>query len=355
VSAVKVTLIVETMRHRVPGGIGVATQALRDGLSEHDDVSVVEYWARGGTGGRSSMLPQPLLYEAWSRFGRPQVGGGDVLHAPMLFGPTADRVPTVLTVHDLAWRDEQDVRSSRSVRLHERMWRRVVASEVTVVTSTEVMAGSLVEAGIPAGRCVVIPLGVSSRDGHDVGETLPSGNPYVLSVATLEPRKNLAGLLKAFELSGLWNDGYELIIVGPDGWEVDVSALVGSQPREVAQQVRVLGYVSDVDLAELYRGAGVAAYPSFSEGFGLPVLEAMSWGTPVLTSSGGSTAEVAGAAGVLVDPSQPADIAAGLLAAVDPARRKALRAAGLARAAELSWDRHVEQTVDLYRTVGNGR
>jgi len=359
---VNVTLIVETLRHRVPGGIGVATQALRDRLIASDDVVVDEYWARGGVGGQSSMLPRPLLYEAWSRVGRPAIGGPstsergiDVLHAPMLFGPTQCGVPTIFTVHDLAWRGDHDVRSRRSVRLHERMWQRIVASRATVITSTETMAGTLVEAGLAAERCVVIPLGVESREAVEPSEILEPGSPYILSVSTLEPRKNLAGLLDAFRLSGLWSDGYELVIVGPDGWELEIATLIETQPREVAQGVRTLGYVSDAELGALYRAAAAAAYPSFSEGFGLPVLEAMSWGTPVVTSSHGSTAEVAGAAGILVDPSRPDDIAAGLVAATDPARRAGLGAAGLARAAELSWDSHVERTIGLYRDVSGSR
>lgn len=273
----------------------------------------------------------------------------------MLFGPTGNGRKTVFTVHDLAWRDARDARSARSTRLHERMWKRVVASDATVITSTEAGARVLVDSGLGTDRCFVVPLGVGPRENSAVSETLVPTAPYLLSVSTLEPRKNLPGLIDGFRISRLWDEGFELVVVGPDGWELDVAALIDRQPAEVARRVRVLGFVSSADLGGLYRSASAAAYPSFSEGFGLPVLEAMSWGTPVVTSEGASTAEVAGGAAVLVDPADPSDIAAGLMAAVDRDDREAFAAAGRARAEELSWDRHIDRTVDLYRTVlGDG-
>ena len=160
----------------------------------------------------------------------------------------------------------------------------------------------------------VPPFGGLSPDG-------PSADgDYVLAVGTLEPRKNLERAAEAASLAGV-----ELRVVGARGWG-------GVSPNGV----RWLGEVGDDELARLLRGARALVYPSLYEGFGIPILEAMSVGTPVVTSRGGATEEVAGGAAVLVDPLDPASIAAG----IDDAdrRRDELRALGLARARSFSWD-----------------
>jgi glycosyltransferase involved in cell wall biosynthesis len=141
---------------------------------------------------------------------------------------------------------------------------------------------------------------------------------YVLAVSTLEPRKNLGRIAEAARLAGL-----ELRVAGARGW------------GGIATEGWV-GAVDDAELARLYRGALCLAYPSLYEGFGIPVLEAMACGTPVVTSAGGATAEVAADAAVLVDPLEPESIAAGLHEAIR--RRDELRERGLARARDYSWD-----------------
>jgi glycosyltransferase involved in cell wall biosynthesis len=156
---------------------------------------------------------------------------------------------------------------------------------------------------------------------------------YVLAVGTLEPRKNLERLADATRRLGV-----ELRVVGAAGW--------GNV------NVRSLGEVSDEELARLYRGARVVAYPSLYEGFGIPVLEAMATGTPVVTSAGGATEEVAGGAAVLVDPRDVASIASGIEEAA--ARRDELRARGFERARAFRWDDVARQTVAVYEEAANG-
>jgi glycosyltransferase involved in cell wall biosynthesis len=155
-----------------------------------------------------------------------------------------------------------------------------------------------------------------------------AGGDYVLAVGTLEPRKNLARVVLAAERARI-----DVRVVGAQGWgDVDVPTS---------------GFVSDEELARLYRGAAALVYPSLYEGFGLPVLEAMATGTPVVTSLGGATAELADGAAVLVDPLDVDAIAGGIEEAV--ARREQLREAGLARSRSFSWRTAAGATVDVYR------
>jgi len=156
---------------------------------------------------------------------------------------------------------------------------------------------------------------------------------YVLAVGTLEPRKNLPRLIEAAR--GL---DAELRIVGARGWgDVDVDE----------SRVHWLGEVPDEELAILYRGARCVAYPSLYEGFGYPVAEAMACGTPVVTSTGGATEEIAGGAAVLVDPLDPSSIRAGIEEAI--ARRDELVPLGLERAKAFAPDRFAEATIAVYR------
>ena len=184
--------------------------------------------------------------------------------------------------------------------------------------------------GVPEERIRVIPL--AAGDAFGTAGAAADGD-YVLAVGTLEPRKNLARLAEGARRAGL-----ELRVVGARGW--------GGVQADGAG-VRWLGHVPDAELAALYRGALCVAYPSLYEGFGLPVLEAMACGAPVVTSRGSATEEIAGDAAVLVDPADPASIAAGLEEAIG--RREELGALGRERAAGFSWDRVAEQTVDVYR------
>jgi glycosyltransferase involved in cell wall biosynthesis len=175
-------------------------------------------------------------------------------------------------------------------------------------------------------------IGVPPPEGLSPEGSRADGD-YVLAVGTLEPRKNLARAAEAAAQAGA-----ELRVVGARGWG-DVEA----------NGVRWLGEVDDAELARLLRGARALVYPSLYEGFGIPILEAMSVGTPVVTSRGGATEEVAGGAAVLVDPLDPASIAAGLDEA--DRRRDELRALGLVRVAEFTWDDVARRTVDVYRTA----
>jgi glycosyltransferase involved in cell wall biosynthesis len=254
----------------------------------------------------------------------------DVLHCTTYYGPLAPRTPTVVTVHDLAvWKHPEAF--GRWTRTYvPRVVPRVVRAARRVIAVSEFTASELERVlRVPRERIRVVPNGVDDAFSAEGART---DGDYVLALGTLEPRKNLA---RAVDAAG--HLGIELRIAGAPGWGgVDVRGA----------HVTWLGRVADSELATLLRGARCLVYPSLYEGFGIPVLEAMACGTPVVTSRGGATEEVAGGAAVLVDPLDSADIAAGIERA--DREHEALREAGLARAREFTWDATARATRAVY-------
>ncbi len=256
----------------------------------------------------------------------------EVLHCPTFRAPLARPVcPLVVTVHDLAVLRHPETFNQWTRRYSRLCVPRVARSARLLIAVSEHTKRELVEVlGTPEERIRVVPNGVAEVFGPD-GPAEPGD--YVLAVGTLEPRKNLARLAEATRRLGV-----ELRIAGGGGWgRVELGGT----------GVRVLGRVPDEELARLYRGARCLAYPSLYEGFGIPIVEAMACGAPVVTSRGGATEEVAGGAAVLVDPLDPAAIAAGIEEAA--ARREQLVPAGLARARDFSWAETARRTADVYR------
>jgi len=174
---------------------------------------------------------------------------------------------------------------------------------------------------------------------------------YVLWVGTIEPRKNLPRLLDAF--AALTTDA-QLVLVGPQGWNEELGARLAALPASVRERIRVLGFVPHDDLAPLYAGAAAFAFPSLLEGFGFPVVEAMAQGTPVVTSRGTSTEEIAGEAGLLVDPRDTAALSAALQQVLDDGALAAhVGALGRERAALYTWDRSADLVLEAYREVAS--
>ncbi|HKY23960.1 MAG TPA: glycosyltransferase family 1 protein [Gaiella sp.] len=286
----------------------------------------LELLSFGGAGRASSVVRDALWYPvALGRRARTL----DVLHCTTFRGPTRAGVPTVLTVHDLAILRAPEA-FPRWHRLYGRAGlRRVLRAADAIVAVSEFSRAETIElAGVPAERIRVIPHGVDSVFTSDGRR---AHGDYVLAVGTLEPRKNLARAVEAAREAGV-----ALRVVGARGWGgVEVDGWVGEIP--------------DTELAALYRGARCVLYPSLYEGFGLPVLEAMACGTPVVTSVATAMEEVAGGAAIFVDPLDVAAIAQGIHEAAD--RRDELVAAGLARAGELTWERAADSVVELWREL----
>jgi len=175
--------------------------------------------------------------------------------------------------------------------------------------------------------------------------------PYVLTVGTIEPRKNHVRLIKAFEVVASAFPALKLVIAGKSGW-LNGEVFKTAKESSVGSRILFLNYVSDADLPELYRLAEVMAYPSLYEGFGLPALEALACGTPVLTSNNSSLPEVVGEAALLVDPMSVSEIAAGLTAAIEnPELRSRMRALGFIQARRFSWDRAARETLRVYEAA----
>jgi glycosyltransferase involved in cell wall biosynthesis len=286
----------------------------------------LELLSFGGPGRPSSVVRDALWYPVGLGFRARRL---DVLHCTTFRGPARAQAPVVLTAHDLAV-----VRYPEAFPRWHRMYGRVglrsiLRSADAVVAVSEFTRDELVDlANVPRERIRVVPNGVDPifrLDGpRSVGE-------YVLTVATLEPRKNLTRAVEAARIAGV-----ELRVVGARGWGgVAVPGWAGE--------------VSDAELAALYRGARCVLYPSLYEGFGLPVLEAMACGAPVVTSRGTAMEEVAGGAAVLVDPHDAEAIAAGIVEAIE--RRDELVPRGLARASELTWERAADAVVALWEEL----
>ena len=283
---------------------------------------------RGFSAGKAGTLWLDL---AWYPHVLPhRAKGADVLHCPTYRGPVRSSVPLIVTVHDLAV-----FRHPEAFPPWTRTYSRVVAPRVIraarIVAAVSEFTASELETllGVRRERIRVVP---NAAEATFSADGLREPGDYVLAVGTLEPRKNLARSIEAARRLGL-----ELRVAGMPGWGgVDASG----------PGVSWVGFAADADLARLYRGALCVVYPSLYEGFGIPVLEAMACGAPVVTSRGGATEEVAGGAAVLVDPEDVSSIASGIELAI--ARRGELREAGLRRVRDYSWDASAKLLLQAY-------
>ena len=260
--------------------------------------------------------------------------GMDVLHCPTQRAPTLSRVPLVVTFHDLAVLRHPETFNRWTRTYSRRLLPGVARAATRLIAVSEFTKRELLDLlDVPPEKVRVIPNAVGEPFTAD-GDA--AAGDYVLAVSTLEPRKNLARLVEGHRRAGL--NGLPLLVAGAAGW--------GGVQVE-GDGVRWLGEVQDEELARLYRGARAVAYVSLYEGFGLPVLEAMACGAPVVAGRNDALEEVSGGAAVLVDPLDPDAIAAGLHEAID--RREELRPLGLARARVFDWHRVARETVAVYR------
>jgi len=268
---------------------------------------------------------------------------------------------TLTTVHDLSVLRHPEWHPADRVRWYERHFVAGIERSTHVIAVSEFTKRELVELlGVPAARITVIynsarrVFSVLPRD-EVIARLRAAGLPteYFLYVGTLEPRKNLDGLLAAYaHLPRPARERFALLVTGPAGWGAGPS---GSLVRHLAGQVRFLGYQDDRALALLYAGARALVWPSFYEGFGCPPLEAMRCGTPVITSNTSSIPEVVGEAAILVDPHQPEQIAAAMQGLMEDSVRAAdLGARGLERSARFSWEACAAAHAELYRRFGDG-
>ncbi len=282
----------------------------------------------------------------------------DVLFIPAhvlpLGAPLARRMRTVVTVHDLGYLRYPEAHTTAQ-RIYLRLstvWSARAASHLIAVSAAT--RSDLVRlAGISPDRITVVHHGVAERFRQPVADstrarTIVGGDePYFLYVGTVQPRKNLVRVIEAFANASKRLAGAApiLVIAGKRGW---LSEGIARRAAElgIADRVRFAGYVADDDLPALYREALAFVFPSLYEGFGMPVLEAMACGAPVLTSNSSSLPEVAGNAALIVDPLDTGAITEGMVRlACDAALRHELRQRGYQRAAQFTWNRCAEETL----------
>jgi len=378
-----VLLAVEQLRRRVPGGIGAYARGLLGGLDECGrggasvpDLTLLASRAPGPFVGRAgpqedplaafgvpliaSRLPGPLLTRAWDHGLRHAPDGFDVVHSVSLAAPSlrrSSRSRLVVTVHDVAWRRHPEATTPRGRRWHEAALARARDGGASLVVPSRLVAADVAAFGVDATRIGVVPGGADHLPDPDpvaadevLGRAGVSGE-FLLTVGTLEPRKNVDRLVQAFgrvrpSLPAPW----PLVIVGPVGW--------GPEPVTRAQTDGVVftGSVPAPVLAELYRRARAFAYVPLTEGYGMPPLEAMWEGTPTVVGDEVPSVRDLGEPGPaparIVDPLDVDDIAAGLAAVLtDDALRADLASRGSAHARTRTWVAAARAHIALWRSL----
>jgi alpha-1,3-rhamnosyl/mannosyltransferase len=351
-----VLIVVEQLRRRAPGGIGTYARGLLQGLGRMNPTPDIALLAsRPGAGEDplaslgmpvlASSLPGPLLTRAWDLgvLGAPD--GFDVLHAVSTAVPRS-RAPAVATVHDLAWRQVPEAFPPRGRRWHEAALRRTLRRARLLLAPSPETAAALQDAGAPSERVAVFEEGAdhlppADLDGtRDLLSRVGVDTPYLLSVGTNEPRKNLDRLSDAYDQArSRLPQPWPLVVVGPQGWG---DAL---RPRP---GVVLAGEVPAAVLAGLYARCRCLAYVPLHEGYGLPALEAMAAGAPVVASPMPSTQGAA----LEVDPLSVEAIADALVcASLDGADRERLVAGGRRRAEKLTWESTARRHVALWEQL----
>jgi glycosyltransferase involved in cell wall biosynthesis len=374
---VRVLLDVSAVPAR-PVGAGVYTVALAHGLGARPDVELHLAARRGDVDRWPQIAPLAVVHNAvplrrpvrlvWEQARGAALArrvAADIWHGPHYTMPLALDVPAVVTIHDLTFFDHPEWHERTKVAYFRRMIRSAAARADVLMCDSAFTAARLRAHVSPTGSVTVVPLGVDTARfasteqtrAQDLTRLAAHGvePPFIAFAGTLEPRKNVPTLIEAFARIAPARPDVRLVIAGGDGWGVDAvrTAIAGSG---VATRIVRPGYLDDDALVALLRRADVVAYPSFEEGFGLPALETLACGTPLVTSVGSATAEVVGDAAVVVDPKDVGALAAAIASILDDAARaEALRNAGPRRAAEFTWSRCVDRCVEVYREATRER
>ncbi len=283
----------------------------------------------------------------------------DLVHFTNYLAPLAGRVPYVVSFHDMSLALLPQFHTLKKRLLTSSLIPAVARGARMILTPSESTRRDVVRLlRVDPGRVRMIPYapGPAFRPVPLAPERLEARHgirdPYFLYVGTLEPRKNLARTLRAFaSVADALPAGCRFVIVGQRGWRYDDVLREAAHPA-LRGRVDFLGYVPEEELPDLYAHALATVYPSLYEGFGLPVVESMACGTPVLTSRSSSLAEIGEGAALLADPTDEKELADGLHAlATDEGLRRELRALGLDRARTFSWERTGRETAVAYQEV----
>jgi glycosyltransferase involved in cell wall biosynthesis len=341
-----------------PAGTRRYGQGLRAALSQRSDVAIMDvcHTRRHPSSSAARIvlgLDRELHYYPRRLKHCARRLGADLIHIPAPLGPLSARIPFVLTIFDVLPIRHPEL-FTRANNVHSRwLLPRISRAANLIITISEYSRLEICELlELPPDRVMTVYPGVDERFGPTpVDEELLINRfgvrpPYVLATGTLEPRKNLRSVLDAF--SGLPDD-VSLVVAGAHGWHAKPieRALERFGPRAIRT-----GFLSDEDLVMLYAGAACFVFPSLSEGFGLPPLEAMACGTPVVASNRASLPEALGDAAIMVDPESVGLLHDAIRRVItDPALAENLRERGLVQAARFTWRAAAERTVAAYRTA----
>ncbi len=358
-----------------PTGVGAVTKSIVDRVEDSSEIDLtlvlVSWNAKRlldsspivrGRDVRSVRYPARAVHQLWQYFDHPAVTGFDVVHGTNFVVPPGGGASELVTIHDLtAWHMPELV-SSYSLA-YPKLVDRAIGRGAHIHAVSQAVADEVISTiSIEPGRVHVIPNGLdfspNDLDGQKpklarAGRKL-AGGEYVLCLGTIEPRKDHPGLLKAMRLVWAEQPDIKLVVAGGDGWGVQAYEQAVSDLGLIDDsRIIRMGYVTDDERLSLLAGAECLAYPSLYEGFGLPPLEAMALGTPVVATEIPAVAEVCEDAAVLV-PVRDADaLAAGILNVLDNGAAR-FDALGRKRVEAYNWDRSVKQLLTLYHQLADG-
>ncbi len=368
---------------RQGAGVGQYVRSLVGALLEQDDKNHYTLLTSGrpteehpfpkgeNVSGRSVLIPDRYLNILWYRMRFPLhanyfTGPTDIYHGlDFALPPLSSRIRKVVTVYDLAFLEHPETAvPSLAAYLNKVVPEAVERADIVAAISHATKQALITHYRAPAEKITVIPCGVGSQFQRitdplaleDVRRKFELAQPFILSVGTLEPRKNHLGLIKAFHemVQGNQQNQVTLAIAGGKGWMYEETQRVVTELK-LENRVRFLGRVSEHELIALYSMAEIFAFPSFFEGFGIPPLEAMACGAPVITSNTSSLPEAVGDAALLVDPQDISAIAEALTHLMESeALREELRQKGYRQIRRYTWPQAAAKMLHVYQQLSQG-
>lgn len=312
-----------------------------------------------------SKVPLKVYYYLWKYLGVSLsdliIKGGGIYHGTSYLPLATKRGKNVITIHDLTFLLDKHRADKTAGSFLVREIRTAAHKSDHIITDSRSTRDDVIELlDINPDKVTSIPLAASSerftflndeQSKLTIQAKFAGGNPFILYVGTLEPRKNLVRLVKAYSLLRKRGCTHKLVLAGKRGWcYEEIFATI--RQLKLEEHVLIPDYIPAEYLNPLYNAAEVFVYPSLYEGFGLPVIEAMSCGTPVITSNISSLPEVAGEAGVLIDPEDTEGLAQAMEKVLTSNElHQTLRERGIKQAAIFSWNRTAAQTLEVYRSL----
>ena len=367
---------------RQSAGVGNYVRRLVDAMLEQDTTNQYTLLTSGrptrerpfptasNVRGRSIVIPDRYLNIIWYRWRLPLYatyfsGQTDIYHGPdFALPPIGKKLSKVVTVHDLAFLEHPEYAVPSLANYLKKVVPEAVAAADAVCTVSQEVSRTLIKHfSTPPEKLTVVPNGVSPYFHRITDPIILAAtrnkfalkHPLVLGVGTLEPRKNHLGLIKAFYTAQKKKNGPAMLaIAGGKGWLYEETQQL-VQELKLEKKVRFLGRVSDLELVTLYSMADVFAFPSFFEGFGVPPIEAMACGAPVITSNTSSLPEVVGDAALLIDPHKPDELAHAITRLLEnPPLREELRQKGYERAKHYTWAESARKMLSIYAQLSEG-